>query len=245
MKRYLKYISICMSAIMTFTFCTMNLAFARHHNPPPPPRHYGYFDYDRMYYDYNYGHRYRYYHHRHHRGHWDSNDTWKVIGGIGLAVGLASIFSSSSSSKTYSEKLSSVLSNFDAEEMNVYRYIASAPRGTASLIYYDDENDLKVIKKVLNALYGDYIMLGTGRYNANLYVVGFYKMSKTYEHKNINGDYHQYVARELLQLLPRGAVRMPYEQKLFKGFCSVISTSYPNSYCYRDTDPNKMVIVKQ
>lgn len=204
--RILKTISIFLVTVMFYTFSGTAFAYGWYGN-------YGYY-YDR-YYNYN------------HHG-WNSRDTWGLIG-IGI-LGLV-IANSQKSSKTYSEKKGNAISKFNQLENGIYRLINSDRKGEIGLFSYSSEEELKAIKKVFKAVYGEYFLINITPYNGT-YVAVYLKFTKTFESKKVTGmEYEDFVAIQLVNNLPRNMRHyIEYNKKLFT------SLNKLGANCYRDGD---------
>lgn len=180
----------------------------------------------------SYWRHHSYYHHdRHH--HWSSKDTWIAVGGIALLAALSN--SSSHTSKTYSEKFAGIVDGFKPEEQQIYRALDYLPKGKVQTIQYFNEKDLTLVKNVIRKLYGEYIYLTTFSHD-NVNWVLFYKFSIIYQSKQVNGNYENFVARDLMANLPYGRHVLPYESKLAKSILTCIKYCYPKSHGYREGD---------
>lgn len=228
MKRLFRGIAIFLVSILGLTCLTPGLALARsYYGYPPPPPGYGY--------NYGYGYNHYYYYDydrdRHHR----SNKGW-LWGAAGIGI-LAWILGSSShhSNKTYSEKLGDIVSKFNSEEIQVYRVLTSAPKGQVSGISYYNQKSLNTITNVFKKLNGEYIYMGSYKYNGK-YIAAFYKFSQIYENKKLCGKYEDFVAIELLNHLRAGNYHLSYNKSLLSSLSKYVGNYSYNSYCYRDGD---------
>lgn len=227
-ERIFKIVALFLVSVMCLTFCGPSVAMAswrynRWYNN----------DYYRDYYNHYYRYNNYYRHYRHH-SHWSSKDTWAVVG-LGLIAALA-INSNHRSNKKYSDKIGNSISNFNADEIQVYRCISNAPSGEVGYLSYDSQEELKAIKNVLKKLYGQYIIMDS--YSSSKYgnMVAFYKFTRIYENERISGKYEDFVARELVSNFSRGVYFIDYNKKLFSSLCKVVAQYFPSSQCYRNGD---------
>lgn len=214
-KRILKMVAIIMVGVMGFTFSGSSIAFA----------YYNYYGYN--YYDYG-----RYY--RHHHSRWSSRDTWGLVG-IGVLAGLFAIFNKPD--KPYSEKKAKKIAEFNQLENQIYSLISSDPRGNLGLLQFSSEEELKLIKRVFKAVYGEYCILNVLPYK-DKYVAIYLKFTCTYESKKITGlKYEDFVARQIMAILPSGMeFYIEYDKDLFESLVKI------GANCYRD---NSQIILRK
>ena len=222
-RRMLKVIAMLVTVMFTSSFICTNIALAYG---------WGYNSWYDRYPPYSgyYGHRHGYWR----NSHWSSKDTWWLVGLAALGIGIWQ-YNESHKDKSYSSEKVKNINKFNSEELHVYQLISSLPAGQIQSLDYTEDYEHDLIVKVIKKLWGDCVYVDS-YYTATRKSVFLYRFTQVYESKKVNGEYADFVARDLLNHMGYGTFKLKYDSKLEKSLAKMLALYRPGSYCQHSGD---------